>query len=159
LTIAGGGGEQEEVERRVAASVYRDRIQMLGPVGRDEVPELLRNCTLYCLPAFGEPFANSVLEALASGKPVVATNAGGIKEMIPDGGGRKVPPRDAEALADALIEVVSSPELQAEMGRCNRQKVEQFYAWDRVIDRLEDVYEKLITAQHQSQEGRSLPIY
>lgn len=159
LTIAGGGGEQEEVARRVAASSHRDRITMLGPVGRDQVPQLLRSCTLYCLPAYGEPFANSVLEALASGKPVVATNAGGIKEMIPDCGGRKVPPRDADALAQALIEVVSSPELQAEMGRCNRQKIEQFYAWDRVIDRLEAVYEKLISARHQPEMAQSLESY
>ncbi|MEP7342034.1 MAG: glycosyltransferase family 4 protein [Acidobacteriota bacterium] len=159
LTIAGGGGEQEEVERLVAASPYRDRIKLLGPVGRDKVPGLLRGCTLYCHPAYGEPFANSVLEALASGKPVVATNAGGIREMIPDGGGRKVPPRDAQALAEALIEVVSSPELQAEMGRCNRHRVEHFYAWNRIIDRLEAVYTQVIAEQQEPQGEHSLPIY
>lgn len=159
LTIAGGGGEREEVERRVAASPHRGRIEMLGPVERDRVPDLLRRCTVYCLPSYGEPFANSVLEALASGKPVVATNAGGIKEMIPDGGGRKVPPRDAKALAEALIEVVSSPALQAEMGRINRQRIEQFYAWDRVIDRLEDVYDQVIAGQPQAQEAHSLQSY
>lgn len=159
LTIAGGGGELQEVERRVAASPHRDRIKMLGPVGRERTPELMRNCTVYCLPAYGEPFANTVLEAMASGKPIVATNAGGIKEMIPDGGGRKVPPRDAKALAEALIEVVRSPELQAEMGRCNRLKTEQFYAWERVIDRLEDVYEHVIAAEHQPQAAHSPQLY
>lgn len=155
LTIAGAGGEQAEVERRVAASPFRDRIELLGAVSREQTPELMRHCTLYCLPAYGEPFANSVLEALASGKPVVATNAGGIKEMIPDGGGRKVSPGDAEALADALIEVLQSPELQAEMGRCNRRKAEQFFAWERVIDRLEGVYENLIAAEPQPQQAQS----
>lgn len=159
LTIAGGGGELEEVERRIAASPYRDRIRMLGPVERDRTPELMRNCTVYCLPAYGEPFANSVLEALASGRPIVATNAGGIKEMIPDGGGRKVPPRDANALAEALIEVLGSPELQTEMGRCNRRKAEQFFAWDRVIDRLEAVYGQLMATQHQQQEAPSPQTY
>ncbi|HMX25594.1 MAG TPA: glycosyltransferase family 4 protein, partial [Blastocatellia bacterium] len=159
LTIAGSGGEQAEVERRVAASHFRDRIELLGAVSRERTPELLRNCTLYCLTAYGEPFANSVLEALASGKPVVATAAGGIQEMIPDGGGRKVPPRDAGALADALIEVLRSPELQAEMGRCNRQKAEQFFAWERVIDRLEGVYEQLIAAEPQPQQTHSPQLY
>lgn len=159
LTIAGGGGEWDEVERRVAASPYHNRIEMIGPVERQQVPELMRSCTLYCLPSYGEPFANSLLEALASGKPVVATNAGGIKEMIPDGGGRKVLPRDPDALAKALIEVLKSPQLQEEMGRCNRQRIEQFYAWDRVIDRLEQVYEQVIEAQRQPQEAHSLQRY
>lgn len=159
LTIAGGGGEREEVERRIAASPHRKQITMLGPVGRDQVPELLRNCTLYCLPAYGEPFANSVLEALASGRPVVATNAGGIREMIPDDGGRKVPPRDVQALAEALIEVVSSTELQTVMGRCNRRKANQVYAWDRVIDRLEGVYQQLIITRKHPQEIRSAQIH
>lgn len=152
LTIAGGGGEQAEVERRVAASPFRDRISLLGAVSRERTPELLRNSTLYCLPAYGEPFANSVLEAMASGIPIVATAAGGIQEMIPDGGGRKVPPRNADALAEALIEVLRSPELQAEMGRCNRRKAEQVFAWERVIDRLEEVYEQLIAARQQPLE-------
>jgi glycosyltransferase involved in cell wall biosynthesis len=155
LTIAGSGGEQEEVERIVAASPHRDRITMLGPVGRNQTPDLMRNCTVYCLPSYGEPFANSVLEALASGRPIVATNAGGIKEMIPDGGGRKVQPRDSSALAAALVEVIRSPELQAEMGRCNRQKAEQFYAWEQVIDSLNDVYEQVIAAEHQPQGAHS----
>jgi glycosyltransferase involved in cell wall biosynthesis len=159
LTIAGGGSEQEEVERVVAASPHRDQITMLGAISRAQVPNLMRSCTVYCLPSYGEPFGIGALEAMASGKPVVATNAGGIKEMIPDGGGRKVPPRDAGALAAALIEIVSSPKLQAEMGHCNRQKIEQFYAWDRVIDRLENVYEQVVAAQDQPQEAQSLQIY
>jgi glycosyltransferase involved in cell wall biosynthesis len=66
--------------------------------------------------------------------------------------------RDTRALAEALIEVVSSPELQAEMGRCNRHRVEQFYAWDRVIDRLENIYVRVIAAQHQPQAEHSLQI-
>lgn len=151
LTIAGGGGEEAEVIRRVNEASYRDRVTLLGPVQRDRVPELLRASTVYCLPSYGEPFAISVLEAMASGKPVVATNAGGIREMIPDDGGRKVPPRDADALAAALIEIAGSPTLQLAMGRRNRQWVEQRFAWDRVIDQLEAIYEQVTTVCPQSQ--------
>lgn len=144
LLIAGDGDERAEVERRVAASPHQAQIEMVGRVTRADAPTLLRDCTVYCLPSYGEPFGITVLEAMACAKPVVATNAGGLKHLLPAEGGHKVPPGDAAALAQALIEVLSSPELQAEMGRHNRRAIESFYNWERVIDRLEDVYEAVI---------------
>jgi len=154
LTIAGDGGQRAEVERLVNAAQHRGQINMLGAVARSEVPALLRQATLYCLPSYGEPFANSVMEAMACGKPVVLTAAGGIQEMLPDDGGRKVPPRDAKALAAALIEVLGSAGLRAEMGRNNRRTIENIYSWDRVIDRLEGVYQS-VAAVPQPQDVRS----
>jgi len=59
----------------------------------------------------------SLLEAMASGKPVVVTDAGGPHYIVDSDGGRKVPPHDPIALADALIEILASPELQRRMGR------------------------------------------
>lgn len=157
LMIAGDGGERAEVERLVRAAPHRAQITMLGGVTRAEVPDLLRRAAIYCLPSYGEPFANSVLEAMACGKPIVLTAAGGIQEMMPDNGGRKVPPRDAQALAAALIELLGSAELRAEMGRNNRLTVETVYSWERVIDRLEQVYDSL-TARELLQTMRSVQL-
>ena len=157
LTIAGDGGERAEVERIVQAAPHCAQITLLGAVTRAEVPELLRRATMYCLPSYGEPFANSVLEAMACGKPIVLTAAGGIQEMMPDDGGRKVSPRDAQALAAALIELLESAQLRAEMSRNNRRTVENVYSWERVIDRLEQVYESLI-ARELPQTMRSIQI-
>ena len=64
------------------------------------VPALMRAHSVYCLPSYGEPFATSILEAMACGVPVVATRAGGVPHLVSDDGGRLVPPRDVEALAD-----------------------------------------------------------
>jgi glycosyltransferase involved in cell wall biosynthesis len=88
----------------------------------------------------------TALEAMACGKPVVATDTGGLSYLVPPDGGRKVPPGDAEALADALYEVLADAELRRAMGSRNRAVVEERYAWPRVVDRLEDAYREAITA-------------
>jgi L-malate glycosyltransferase len=150
LTIVGAGSEWEGVQQRVQASPYRDRISMLGQVTREQMPELMQNCTVYCLPSYGEPLSNSTLEVMACGKPVVVTDAGGLGTLVSAEGGRKVPPRDQHALAAALLEILTAPELQVRMGQHNRQMVETIYNWERVIDRLEGIYQTVLTAHASS---------
>lgn len=160
LTIVGAGGEWEGVERRVQASPYRARISMLGQVTREQMPELMQRCTVYCLPSYGEPLSNSTLEAMACGKPVVVTDAGGLGTLVSAEGGRKVRPRDEQALAGALLEILTAPELQTQMGWHNRHLVETVYHWERVIDRLEAIYQTVLADQAQAQvtEGRALSL-
>ena len=149
LRIAGDGVERERVEARFRGSVAADRIELLGRVGRDEALELMRACDVYCLPSFGEPFGIAALEAMACARPVVATDAGGLRHLVPDAGGRKVPPGDPEALAGALEEVLGQPELQRAMGAVNREAVEQRFAWPRVGDRLEQLYAEAIRSREK----------
>lgn len=160
LTIVGTGTEWEGVQRRVQASPHHARISMLGQVTREQMPELMRNCTVYCLPSYGEPLSNSTLEVMACGKPVVVTDAGGLGKLVSAEGGRKVQPRDEQALAGALLEILTAPELRTQMGRHNRQVVETVYHWERVIDRLEAIYQTVLTGQAQAQvtEGRALTL-
>ena len=113
LVIAGGGGDMAAVQAQVAA-MHGLRVRILGRVDRAGVPALMREHSIYCLPSYGEPFATSILEAMACGVPVVATRAGGVPHLISDDGGRLVPPRDPAALAEALIEILRSP-------ACNRR--------------------------------------
>jgi glycosyltransferase involved in cell wall biosynthesis len=100
----------------------------------------MQACAVYCLPSYGEPFGMSALEAMACGKPIVATDAGGLRHLVVDQGGRRVPPGDANALATALREILATPELRREMGKHNRRLIEERYAWPHVIGRLEDIY-------------------
>lgn len=138
--IIGGLGEQlEEVKARVAQMPGR-AIRVLGHVDRHDVPAMMRAHAVYCLPSYGEPFATSILEAMACGMPIVSTSAGGTPMLVSDAGGRLVSPRDPEALAAALIEVLSSAELQRAMGRHNRQRVEEDFEIERAVDRLEAAY-------------------
>jgi glycosyltransferase involved in cell wall biosynthesis len=144
LVIAGSGPDTEKVRALIAASDVGDRIDFIGRVERERVPAFMNACTVHCLPSLGEPYGQSVLEAMACGKPVVVTDAGGLRYLMPEGGGYKVPPGDVQALADALIAILSSPQLQAEMGAVNRRAVEEQHAWERVGERLEGIYELVL---------------
>jgi glycosyltransferase involved in cell wall biosynthesis len=128
-------------------------IEIVGPVDPGCVQDLMRAHSVYCLPSYGEPFATTILEAMACGVPVVATRAGGIPDLVTEDGGRLVPPRDADALAAALVEVLSSVELQHAMGRHNRARVESAFDAERAVDQLERAYRSVL-ANAGSGEGR-----
>ncbi|HMI53621.1 MAG TPA: glycosyltransferase family 4 protein [Candidatus Saccharimonadales bacterium] len=141
LRIAGEGPDLAEVKRRAAGMASADRIEFLGRQTRDEAPPLYRACTLYCLPSFGEPYGGTIQEAMSCGKPLVVTDSGAPPHLVSKEGGRCVPTGDPEALAAALTEVLEDSELQARMGRHNRQVVESSMAWERVAQQLESIYE------------------
>lgn len=140
LEIAGDGPELEAVRQRVAQSPHHSRVHFLGRVEREEIPEVIRRCDVYCLPSYGEPFGMTALEAMACGKPVVVTNAGGLAELVTDEGGRKAAVGNAMSLAEELLELLKSPNLRRIMGEANRRTAVSEYGWPRVIDRLEEVY-------------------
>jgi glycosyltransferase involved in cell wall biosynthesis len=140
LLVGGEGSEADAVRRRVRELPAAQRVTLLGHVERGRVREVMRACAVYCLPSYGEPFGMTALEAMACAKPIVATDAGGLRYLVPDEGGRKVPPGDAGALAAALRDVLTQPGLRRFMGEHNRRVVEERYAWSRVVDRLEEIY-------------------
>jgi glycosyltransferase involved in cell wall biosynthesis len=156
LVIAGGGDELEQVRRRVEAMPHAG-IKLIGPVERDRVAGVMREHSVYCLPSYGEPFGMSVLEAMGCGLPIVATRAGGIPDLVTTAGGRLVPPRDPRALADALIEVLTSTDLQRQMGRHNRVRVETHFDISIAVDRLERAYAAVIggVSANDGGEGKS----
>jgi L-malate glycosyltransferase len=144
LLVGGGGLEEEAVQRHVQGLATRDRVTLLGPIERGRVPDIMRACAVYCQPSYGEPFGMTALEAMACARPVVATNAGGLRYIVPEAGGRKVPPGDVAALATARTEVLADPALRRSMGRHNQAVIEQRYRWSPVVDRLEDLYREAI---------------
>jgi len=104
------------------------------------VPAVLRDCTVYCLPSFGEPFGMTALEAMSCGRATVTTNTGGLAHLAPPDGTIQVSPGKPAELAEALIRVLSDREMASRMGRTNRQHVEKHYAWDVILSQLESVY-------------------
>ena len=144
LVIAGIGPDLAEAQRR-AASMGDCTIRFVGHVAHEQVGDVMRGHSVYCLPSIGEPFGMTVLEAMACGLPVVATRAGGIPDLLSSDGGRLVPPRDAGALAAALIEVLQSKPGQCEMGMHNRTRVERLFDIEKTVDRLEAAYEAVLS--------------
>jgi glycosyltransferase involved in cell wall biosynthesis len=146
LVVAGEGPEGEAVRRRLRESPALDgRVELLGRLERSRVMATMQACDVYCLPSYGEPYGMTALEAMACARPVVVTAAGGLQHLVPDEGGRKVPPGDPAALAAALRELLSDPALRRSMGERNRAVVEQRFAWSRVVDRLEEIYREAIS--------------
>lgn len=145
LTIAGGdGGAMDDVLARVAA-LPGGSITLTGAVDRLRVHDLMRAHSVFCVPSYGEPFGMSNLEAMACGVPIVSTRAGGIPDLVTEAGGRLVAPRDAGALAGALVEILSHRDLQRSMGRFNRRRVEDIFDVERTADRLESAYRAVMS--------------
>lgn len=147
LTIAGDGLELDAVRRYVEAKPWAANARVLGPVSRAELPQLLRTATVYCLPSYDEPYGMSVLEAMAAGRPVVATSGGGLGYLLTDGA-VAVAPHDASALAKALVDVLGAPsQVRAAMGAANRREISATYAWSAVIPRLEAIYHHVLAGK------------
>ena len=149
LVIAGGEGPDDPEVRRlrgIAASFgVSDRVRLIGPVGRDDVPALIGSAdVVVCVPWY-EPFGIVPLEAMACGRPVVASAVGGILDSVADRvTGIHVPPRDPDRLADVLRDLLADPARCEALGRAGVERVAERYTWPRVAADTEHVYRGLI---------------
>jgi glycosyltransferase involved in cell wall biosynthesis len=112
-----------------------------------DVAAIMAACDVFVMPSLGEGVSNVLLEAMALGKPVVATRVGGTPELVRDGEtGWLVPPRDPEALAAAVLGVLRDPALGARVGACGRALVARRFSVASVAPRLADAFAEAITA-------------
>lgn len=111
----------------------------------DRVYEIFEIIDLLVLPSKDEPFGRVAIEAMAARKPVVATNVGGLPEIIVDGEtGFLVPPKCPQKLAEATIRILNDPQLAVTMGQAGRQRVEQYFSLDQYVNGVEAVYKELL---------------
>jgi sugar transferase (PEP-CTERM/EpsH1 system associated) len=143
LVMIGDGPLREVCEGLLNAAGLSGQAWLPG--ARDDVPELLRAMTIFVLPSRAEGISNTILEAMASGLPVVATAVGGNSELIVDGEtGRLVPRGDPDALASALAGYVLDPDLRHLHGRAARQRVEQQFSLEGMMRAYTDLYAGVI---------------
>lgn len=149
LDIAGEGSQREDLEAKVTALGLREYVRFLGPVS--DMPALYGAIDAFVLPAVSdEGLPLVVLEAMASALPVVATDVGGTNEAVRDGkDGRVVPPRDPEALALALLEVLASNSLRKAMGVSARARVCQFFSIETHVENVLSVYHAALAARNR----------
>jgi len=141
--IVGDGSQREALEQLARSLGISHRVVFTGQ--RDDVPELLAVMDVLVLPSLYEGLPNAVLEAMAAGKPVIATPVGGTPEVVEDGiTGLLVPPRDPEALAEAILALLQDRERAEAMGRAGRARVEKYFSVERMIAETEALYEELI---------------
>jgi phosphatidylinositol alpha-mannosyltransferase len=143
LIVAGDGEDRREVRELPIGT--RARVVMLGTVPHDRLAPYHAACEVFCAPATGrESFGIVLVEAMAAGLPVVASDIPGYREVVRDGvDGILVPPRDPEALAGAAGRLLDEPDAARRFGDAGRKRVRK-YAWDVVAREIEAVYVEVV---------------
>jgi len=143
LVIVGGGPLEERLLQIVRDEELTESVRLVGP--RDDVPRLLLAVDLLLVASESETAGLSALEGMAAGLPVVATAVGGLTEAVEPGvTGLLVPPGDPRALADAVVEVLTHPELARELGARGRDRVASEFSTEKLVARMTSIYEELL---------------
>lgn len=144
LWLVGDGPQRESLARRARATICRERIRLL-PASQD-VPGLLGQATLLALPSRHEGMPNVILEAMAAGLPVLASDLGGVSELVePEQTGLLLPPGDVEAWAAGLDRLLSEPGLGRAWGRAGRQRVEERFSLAAMIQAHRELLDCLLS--------------
>jgi glycosyltransferase involved in cell wall biosynthesis len=142
LLLAGDGPEHGRLGEQVLRAGLADRVTLVGRTDRRQTAALLAGCAAFVLPSRHEPFGIVNLEAMAVGRAVVASDVGGVAEVVEDGQtGLLVPPGRADALAAALRGVLDDPTLASRLGVAGRRRAARF-EWSEVARRYDEVYER-----------------
>jgi glycosyltransferase involved in cell wall biosynthesis len=146
--IVGDGPLQQNLSKQIEQLHASEHILLPGPLAQEEVFAKLRDCEIFALPSIvdqagaSDVFPTVILEAMASGRPVVSTRVAGIPESVLDGEtGFLVPPADPSALANALDKLICDPDLRRRFGAAGRRRVEDNFRVDMTVAPLE----KLLT--------------
>lgn len=108
-----------------------------------QLAQLYREAALLTLPLLDSSANNALLEAMASGLPILSTDVGGVKEYLPADGARVFRTNEPKEFAEAILDLVAQPSKRREMGRILRQKAEAEYAWPKVASQVEQLYLQL----------------
>lgn len=151
LRIVGGGPEAESLKRLADGLGIAARVDFVGPVHHQQVPEELRRMHVYAALSrtHSETFGVAVVEASACALPVVVADVGGLPEVVEqEVTGLVVPPEDHHAAAAAMARLAESPELRKRMGGAGRSRANRQYEWGHCVDRMLAVIERAI-AEHR----------
>lgn len=147
FVLWGEGPLRGELEARISALGLTGVVQMPGATRAPEA--VLKQCHLFALPSLSEACSNVILEAMATGLPVVATQVGGTPGLVEDGRtGLLVPPDSVEALARAILRLLETPALAIELGAQGRTRALAEFGMDRMIERIDAFYCGALGAVH-----------
>ena len=148
LVIAGAGRELPAYSALVHKNGIQDRVHFVGVVQGVQKVQWYQHCLFFICPSRREPFATVNLEALAAGKPLVATAVGGNMEVVVQGGnGFLVPPNDPDALRRAMLRLLKDPALREAMGR-RSARLAAGYDWRVILPQYTGVFAEAVALRH-----------
>lgn len=153
LVITGDGHYRQEWEDLSKQLGLSEWVRFAGFVSNDELSSLFRSCTVYVHPAIYDSKGDTegqgvvLVEALTNRKPVVASEVGGIVDMIKDGEtGLLVPEKNPEAIADAVLRLINEPELAQRLGQQGLEHARRYFDWVRIMDQYDEIYCKCVVS-------------
>ncbi len=140
-----GGGDYWGILRsEIDRNGVNDCVTLMDRIKNTDLPGYYRSASVFALPSYYETISKVTIEAMACGLPVVATNTGGIPELVEDGKtGLLVPYGSVEGLANSISTLLRDVELSRRMGEEGRAKVERDFTWKAVANRVKSVYDEL----------------
>jgi glycosyltransferase involved in cell wall biosynthesis len=143
LLIVGEGAELPAVRAHIRKLGLENSVMVMGE--RQDVPTILAALDVFCLPSETEGMPMTVLEAMAAGLPVVASNVGGIPELLEEGRtGLMVPPNAPDELEAALLALANDPERAREMGQAGRERLLKEFSLERTLGAYEELYREAV---------------
>ena len=142
LALIGDGPERAKIEAMLAAAQARDLAWLSG--FRDDTPQLYRAFDLFVLPSRREGISNTLLEAMASGVPVIATRVGGNPEILPEGIAGDLVEPESGAIAAAILALVDQPNRRRAYGEGGRAHVLQSFSLDTMVKKYDRIYRSLL---------------
>jgi len=132
--IIGDGADRQHLQFAIDDLDLLDRVRVLGKLAPDDIARRLSDADVFLHTSASEGISNAVLEAMATGLPIVTTDAGGMREAVRDGvDGFVVRVRDPGSTADALMSLAGDPELRARMGAAARQRILDDFRLDQQV--------------------------
>ncbi|MDI6642077.1 MAG: glycosyltransferase family 4 protein [Elusimicrobiota bacterium] len=145
LLLLVGDGDRKEYLKNLSKQLRIDE-NVIFTGKRKDIDNILHASDLFVLSSVSEGFGRSAVEAMACRKPVVATKVGGLSEVVKDGiTGRLVQPRNPQALAKAIIEILLDKRKAENMGIAGRKRTEELFSIERNVNKTQEIYERLIT--------------
>jgi L-malate glycosyltransferase len=154
VVVVGDGELRREYEAEAASLGLQSRVHFLGARSQRDLPEALRACDVVALPSLvPEAFPLTVVEALACGVPVVASDCPGVRSMAGEMSGLlTVPPNNPSRLAEAINRLFVDEPLRHQLGEAGRRFVEEHYGWPTIAGNLEGIYQEVLAHVHVSDQ-------
>lgn len=144
FVIVGEGPEMKKLKKLMKELEITNTVYFAGHVSHKYLPLYYSACDIFVFPSLSEAFGIVAIEAMASGKPIIATNTGALPTLIEDRkNGFLVPLRDPRALADAILRLANQKRLRQQMGKEGREKAKKEYDWDVIVERYIKEYNNI----------------